>query len=194
VLPFESWDQVHAVAAELDPRYAAIPLFAVVTGLRPEEWIALDRGDIDRDAGVVCVRRRYSGGAVKQGGKTDGSVRDVPLRKVVLDALDAHATRLDTPILFPAPRGGYIDLEKFRYREWAPAVRAAGLEHRRIYDCRHTLATWAIEDGRISLILLARMMGTSVQELEDTYFRWLSRTDEQVRTLLDEYDAAAFGH
>jgi hypothetical protein len=32
-------------------------------------------------------------------------------------------------------------------------------------------------------------MGTSVRELEDTYFRWLSRTDEPVRTLLDEYDA-----
>ena len=33
----------------------------------------------------------------------------------------------------------------------------------------------------MSLILLARIMGTSVRELEDTYFRWLERTDEQVR-------------
>ena len=46
----------------------------------------------------------------------------------------------------------------------------------------------------MSLILLARIMGTSVRELEDTYFRWMQRTDEQVRGLLDEYDAAAFGH
>ena len=35
---------------------------------------------------------------------------------------------------------------------------------------------------------------TSVRELEDTYFRWLERTDEQVRTVLDNYDATAFGH
>ena len=35
-----------------------------------------------------------------------------------------------------------------------PAVRAAGLEHRRLYDCRHTFATWAIE-GRIQLWYLA---------------------------------------
>jgi integrase len=192
VVPFESWQDVEAVADELGPRYRAIPIFAVGTGLRPEEWIALERRDLDREAGVVHVRRRYSGGMLKEGGKTDGSVRDVPLRRRVLDALDAHPTRLDTPILFPAPRGGHIDLEKFRYREWTPAVRAAGIEHRRVYDTRHTFATWAIEGG-MNPMLLAPLMGTSVRELEDTYFRWLSRTDEQVRTLLDTYDAQALG-
>ncbi len=189
VLPFETWEQVDAVAAEIDRRYRAIPAFAVGTGLRPEEWIGLHRADVDREAGVVHVRRRYTQGVVKDGGKTDGSVRAVTLRQRVLEALDAMPPRIDTPILFPAPRGGYIDLEKFRYREWTPAVRTAGLEHRRVYESRHTFATWAIEGG-MSLILLARIMGTSVRELEDTYFRWLERTDEQVRGLLDEYDAA----
>jgi integrase len=43
VTPFESWDEVDAVAAELDPRYAVIPIFAVGTGLRPEEWCGLHR-------------------------------------------------------------------------------------------------------------------------------------------------------
>lgn len=58
-------------------------------------------------------------------------------------------------------------------------------------------ATWAIEDGRLSLIHLARIVGTSVREIEDTYLRWLSRTDDQVRTFLDDYDVTratgAFG-
>ncbi len=67
------------------------------------------------------------------------------------------------------------------------------VEHRRIYDCRHTFATWAIEDGRLSLIHLATIMGTSVRQLEDTYFRWLQRTDAHVRAALAEYDAAVSG-
>jgi len=38
---------------------------------------------------------------------------------------------------------------------------------------------------------LATIMGTSVAQLEDTYARWLTRTDEQLRGLLDDYDAEA---
>ncbi len=74
------------------------------------------------------------GGVLKEGGKTDGSVRSVPLRKVVMDALDAMPPRIDSPILFPAPRRGHIDAEKFRHREWTPALRASGVPHRRLYD------------------------------------------------------------
>jgi integrase len=98
--------------------------------------------------------------------------------------------RIDTPILFPAPRGGYIDIEKFRHREWTPALRAAEIPHRPIKAMRHTFATWAIESG-VEPSFLARIMGTSVRELEDTYFRWLTRTDDQLRAMLDACDEAA---
>lgn len=193
IVPFETWEEIEVVADELDARYQAIPIFATGTGLRPEEWIALERGDVDREARVVYVRRRFSGGELKQGGKTAGSVRGVPLRQRVLDALDRMPPRIDTRLLFPAPRGGYIDLEKFRHREWAPALKAAGLAGRGPYTMRHTFATWAIEDGRIPLPQLATIMGTSIRELEDTYHRWLRRTDDTLRAALDDYDAAANG-
>lgn len=53
---------------------------------------------------------------------------------------------------------------------------------------RHTFATWAIESGDVQLSYLATLMGTSVRELEDTYFRWLRRTDEQLLAAFDAYD------
>src|SRR5947199_218748 len=34
----------------------------------------------------------------------------------------------------PAVEGGRINIDSWRSREWVPALAAAGLEHRRIYD------------------------------------------------------------
>ena len=188
--PFETWAEVEAVADELDKRYRAVPFLLVGTGLRPEEAFGLHRSDIDWDRKLVHVRRRYTQGVVKEGGKTPGSVRAVPLRQVVLDALDTLPPRIDTMILFPAARGGYIDADAFRRREWTPALRAAGIAHRRVYDCRHTFATWAIRDG-IPSLTLAKIMGTSVAQLEDTYHRELRGDADRVRGIFDTADRKA---
>jgi integrase len=190
IVPFETWEELEAVDEQLDELYKGIPEFATGTGLRPEEWIALRRSDVDRKNQLVRVCRRFSGGELKDGTKTVPE-RFVPLRQRALDALERRPPRIDTPLLFPAPRGGYIDVERFRHREWAPALRAAGLTGRGPYTMRHTFATWAIEDGQVPLPQLATIMGTSIRELEDTYHRWLRRTDERLLAAFDAYDAAA---
>ena len=87
-------------------------------------------------------------------------------------------------------RGGYIELDKFRDEEWTPALEAAGVAHRRLYDCGTPCAP-----GRSSalwLIDLAQIMGTR-RHVEDTYFRWMKRTDDQLRSMFDAYDAAVTG-
>ncbi len=185
--PFESWEQVQAVCEELDPRCAAIPIVLVGTGLRPEELFGLDRRDVDLDAGVLTVERVFTQGVLKDCKKSTRQRRRVPLRGRVVEAIRAMPTRIDTPVLFPAPRGGRIDLERFRYREWAPALRAAGISHRRVYDCRHTFASWAIAGG-MSLFHLSRIMGTSTTMIGDVYAHLLPDSEEYLRGLLDAYD------
>ena len=62
------------------------------------------------------------------------------------------------------------------------------------YDCRHTFATWAIRDG-IPSLTLAKIMGTSVQQLEDTYHRELRGDADRVRGIFDAADrkVASYG-
>jgi integrase len=130
VLPFESWEEVESIAAELDIRYRAIPIVAVGTGLRPEELFGLHRSDVEyfdnpkpgAPRGRIHVQRRYTQGMVKPGTKTEPE-RYVAFGQKVAEALAALPPRIDTPILFPAPRGGYIDIEKFRFREWTPGFQ-----------------------------------------------------------------------
>lgn len=45
----------------------------------------------------------------------------------------------------------------FRHRGWTPALAAAGVAHRRIYDLRHMYATWSLTPG-IDIFTLARRM------------------------------------
>ena len=67
---FASLDELEAVGAELSPQFRTLPLFVALTGLRPEEWLALERGDVDRPNGVVHVRRVYIDGGIRLYGKT----------------------------------------------------------------------------------------------------------------------------
>jgi integrase len=187
--PFESWDEVDAIAAEVDARCAALPVFLVGTGLRPEEAFALERRNVDREAKLVSIERVFTQGRLKECAKSGRQRRRVPLRQRVLDALDAMPPRIDSPLLFPAARDGHIDAEKWRHREWAPALRAAGIPHRRIYDCRHTYATWSLAAG-VNLFTLSRRMGTSLAMIDQTYGHLVLDADEQERRLLDVFDAA----
>ena len=98
--PFDSWAQIRSVAERLGPMFGPMVVFAAATGLRPSELFALEWGDLDRDAGVVHVRRAYANGRVKQP-KTRLSRRAVPLQAIALAALDQLPPRGGSPLLFP---------------------------------------------------------------------------------------------
>lgn len=82
-----------------------------------------------------------------------------------------------------------MNLHNFRAREWKPAVRAAGIQpERRIYDLRHTYATFSLTAG-VSLFSLARRMGTSVDMIDRTYGHLALDAENHERELLDAFDA-----
>jgi integrase len=179
-------DEIDTISEELSAMYRPLPAFAAATGLRPEEWAALERADVDKRAGVVNVRRTTSDGELVELAKTSVSRRQVPLSKRALDAIPA---RLDTRLLFTAPQGGLLNLDNFRWRQWSPAIEASGVaEPARIYDLRSTFASRALAAG-VPVFELAKVMGTSVRMIERHYGTLLDGAGAGIAARLDAFDA-----
>src|SRR5205823_14644919 len=139
---------------------------------------ALERRDIDWTGPAVTVQRRYSDGVLTPYPKTNR--RRVPLTARAVEALDQIPPRLDTPLLFPAPRGGHIDLDNWRLRDWYPALEAAGISKRGPYCLRHTFASEALAAG-VSIFQLARLMGAAVKTIDKHYAHLAHDAEELLR-------------
>jgi len=100
----------------------------------------------------------------------------------------AGAARIDSPLVFPAVKGGHIRLDNWRHREWYPALEAAGLQRRGPYALRHSFATEALHAG-VSVFELARVMGTSVEMIDRTYGHLARDSFDSIRGRLDAHNA-----
>jgi integrase len=181
--PFDSWQQIEAVAAALGLVYGPMMVFAAATGLRPSELFGLERRDVDRDAGVVYIRRAYANGRLKHT-KTRLSNRAVPLQAKALQAL-GRLPDSESEILFPNTRARRIDFRSFGRRHWKPAQTAAGIEPLRdLYDLRHTYATFALRAG-VPVFAVSRFMGSSIAMIDRHYGHLANDSREHAVSLLD---------
>jgi integrase len=182
--PFDSWPQIGSLAELLGPMFGPMVVFAAATGLRPSELFALEKGDVDREVGVVYVRRAYANGRVKHP-KTRLSRRAVPLQALALDALDQLPPYEESPLLFPNSRGGHLDFRNFNRRQWKPVQKAVGIEPLRdLYDLRHTYATFALRAG-VPVFALSRFMGTSIAMIDLHYGHLAVDSYQHAVSLLD---------
>jgi integrase len=194
--PFESWDEVNAVAAAIatahEP-YRALVIFASATGLREQEWRALRWQDVDVEKRIARVTQTIRDGKIEQAAKNEGSRRSIRLPRRALDAL----AELPTPInrgqlVFPDRRSnGPIDVDYLRRNEWADALEAAKLAPRGPGQMRHTFATLALADG-VPIELVSKQLGhNSIRTTQEHYARFLPATDERMLMILDASQAGA---
>jgi integrase len=182
-LPFTR-EEIDRLDAELGPTNGSLIVFAAETGLRTNEWAALERRDIDQIGRAVAVQRRVADGVVTAYPKTELSLRRVPLTARALAAYKRLPARLETTLVFPAARGGYLSLDNWRTREWYDALDAAGIPRRGPYHLRHTFATEALAAG-VSIFELSRVMGASVKEIDRTYGHLASDSQDVIRARLE---------
>lgn len=178
VFPLESWAEVARVA-EAAGRWGPLIRFACATGLRPQEWSRLEWADVDLKGRVMNV----------EGSKTAAARRAVVLSRPALWALDETPRRLDSPLVFPAPRGGRLDTRAWAQKVWRPALAAAGLRDRPSYQMRHTFATLALAQGCTLEWIGGQMGHSSWETTRRHYARFVKRVDDRMRALLDEMEA-----
>jgi integrase len=114
----------------------------------------------------------------------------VPLQTIATAALERLPAKGRSRLVFPSPNGGHFDLHNFRNRYWKPAQLAAEIAPlRRVYDLRHTFATFALRAG-ISTFDLSRYMGTSLGMIDRHYGHLARDGREHAIRLLDLSTAA----
>ena len=114
---FETRRRTRAIAEELAPRSGRSRSFVGLTGLRPEEWLALEWRDIDRRRRRRPRSPRLSRTGAEVYGKQGRSLGPsrCPLQGRCRRS-KALPPRLDSPRLFPGERGGFLNLNEWRAR------------------------------------------------------------------------------
>jgi integrase len=138
------------------------------------------------------VHRRYGFGLPK----THGSERDVDLSGTVRAELTEQRARsqLRGEMVFPSEAGTPIDLANFRARNWPRILRAAKVRPRVVYQCRHTFARLALEQGDTPQHVAAMLGHTTLEMLFRVYSRWMSRPESSALARLDAAIRAHSSH
>ena len=165
-----------------DPRVHAYFTFAFFTGMRPEELIALQWGDIDFNLNLARVQRvRTFRGSERDGTKT-GNGRDVYLLDQALNALKIMKphTFLKGEDIFESPVTGrpWHDERSQRDTFWKPTLKKLGIRMRRAYSTRHTYATVGLMGGLNPAFMAQQMGHASTKMFFEIYARWIESDDK----------------
>jgi integrase len=156
--PF-SFPEMRRFLDHVDPRYGAYFTTAFLTGMRPNEMIALKWTSVDFGMRCITVREGRVLG-VEGPPKTMSSCRDVDLLDPLLEVLCRHrqASRGDPGHVFANRHGNPLEVNNLRNRVWYPTLIKAGLRKRTMYQTRHTFASLMLSHGEDPL-WVARMLG-----------------------------------
>ncbi len=176
-LNFQEW---LAVQKNMFYWYRPFFEFAVQTGLRPSEQVALRWTAID--GGFLQVELSRVRNFEKADLKTATSFRRIELRTNMRKTLERQkelTKRFDQPYVFLTSEGIPVRQENLG-KIWTKALKKAGVPHRRMYETRHTFASWALAAGESSE-WVARTLGhvdtTMVYRVYGRYIPNLTRQD-----------------
>jgi integrase len=198
--------EVEAITFYMHPADRLIVWTLCQTGLRFGELAGLHWPRLDLDRGVIAVQETYDQKALAiNPTPKDKDSRTVPLPDDLAADLAEHAERCAPgkrcgvrhvsgrcvgDLVFRGPRGAPLRSSEWGRGPWARALGLAGIEGRvRVHDCRHTYASWLLQEGR-SIAEVAAVMGHSSWEVTARYSHLADDSHDRVRAAVTRRGAA----
>jgi len=181
-----------------ETRFYALFMFALTSGMRPQEYLALKWSDLDMEKGTATVRRALVWSRIKGGGwaftepKTSRARRTIPLPASMVKALIEHKRKQGeerlkagsrwekNDLVFATALGEPHDIPALTKTAYKPALVKAGLSSAfRLYDLRHTHATLLLTNGENPKVAAERLGHSTIVLTLDTYSHVLPDMQQQ---------------
>jgi integrase len=175
--------------------------FALLTGMRPEEYLALQWSDVDFKRCTVQVRRalvRHKKSWSFEEPKTARSRRTIYLPAPLLQKLALHKrkqaeSRLKLgsewqafDLIFCSDEGTPLSIPNITYRYFRPILTKAELPRIRLYDLRHSCATLLLIAEENPKVVSERLGHSTIVLTLDTYSHVLPTMQAKASERLSE--------
>ncbi len=176
-----SEEQIRAFFVEIRGHRLEPLYWLALLGLRRGELLALTWQDVNLGKGTIRVSE----------GKTDSSIRTLPLSPTLIHVLESHRERIlkrearvrSQDLVFPSAAGTPLSPRNL-LRHFKSALKRAGLPPIRFHDLRHTSATLFLENGKHPKTVQAILGHSQVGITMDIYSHVsLSEQDDAVQSL-----------
>jgi integrase len=189
------------IATSEEMRHGLVFEFALLTGMRPEEYLAIQWGDVDFERCTVQVRRaliRHNKAWSFQEPKTSRSRRMVVLPASLIDKLLAHKRKQAAQRLLVGPQwqahnlvfcsefGTPLSIPNLTYRYFRPILEKAELPRIRLYDLRHSCATLLLIAEENPKVVSERLGHSTIVLTLDTYSHVLPTMQEKATARLEK--------
>lgn len=181
-----------AILNILDGQNKNLIQFALWTGLRTSELIALKWDDVDWHRNSVFITKALTQAATEpEEPKTQAGEREIDLLPPALQALkdQKQYTYLNGQEIFQNPRTGerWTGDKPIREAMWRPALKRAKVRYRYPYQTRHTFASMALMAGE-DIRAISRMLGhTDWTFTARTYTRYVPKDEPAIGVKMVAY-------
>jgi integrase len=147
--------------------------FSVQTGLRPSEQVAIKWRAVDHEyvhIELSRVRNQEKGEL-----KTEESRRSIAIRPAMAKVLEDQkklTADFQSPYVFLNTKGRPILQDKLR-ELWVRVMKKSGLRYRRMYETRHTFASWALDAGETPEWVALTLGHVNTSMVYKTYGRYI---------------------